>query len=136
MYWDYLFSHGCRVGFSPDVHWAIRMLAGNALPSFCDGADPRTTASWAARLERLVPWIPRWHQDREEDSPAERTGVIDPSRITAATWMVGGWRDIFPDVAVRVFNQLRGPRRLLLGPWKHVFPDLAAVRPIGFLVDM
>ena len=136
MYWDYLFSHGCRVGFSPDVHWAIRMLAGNALPSFCDGADPRTTASWAARLERLVPWILRWHQDREGDSPAERTGVIDPSRITAATWMVGGWRDIFPDVAVRVFNQLRGPRRLLLGPWKHVFPDLAAVRPIGFLVDM
>lgn len=135
MYGDYLQSHGCRTAFSPDVHWGIRMAASLALPplSALDGVDAH--AMWLQRLTAFHPWVVDWHDDAD-DAKAWEGRLTDVSAIRAATYVVGGWRDIFADVAVRTFNELKSPRKLLLGPWKHIFPDLAAVAPIGFSAQM
>mgnify|MGYP001953598474 CR=1 FL=1 len=131
---DYLAAHGCRTAFSPDVHWGIRMAASNLLPPLYDD-DGTWDARWRERLEHYRPWIAAWHGEASA-AEARRGRTTDPRSITTPAFIVGGWRDIFADVAVRVYDELRGPKRLLMGPWKHIFPDLAANEPIGFMPDL
>lgn len=135
MYWDYLVSHGCRVAFSPDVHWGVRMAANNLLPPIHDAEGSRWDDLWRERMHHYRPWILDWHERAHHDETWRRA-TTDPRHIEAATYVVGGWRDIFADVSFRVFDQLSAPKRLLVGPWKHIFPDLAGTSPIGFVQEM
>ncbi len=134
LYWDYLASHGTRAAFSPDVHWGIRMAASNALPPLCAEPDAAGEALWRARLEGYRPWIVGWHEDAGQEC-AWRSRITSVDAIRVPAYIVGGWRDIFADVAVRTFAELGAPKRLLIGPWKHIFPDLAASHPVGFLPE-
>ena len=134
-YWDYLVAKGCRVAFSPDVHWAIRMAANNLVPPLYHDPEGRWAEIWRERLDRYRPWILGWHERTCYDD-VWRWNAAAVKQIRAATFLVNGWRDLFADVNVRIFGELTAPKKLLMGPWKHVFPDLGAIAPIGFLPEM
>ena len=50
-------------------------------------------------------------------------------RIKAPTFLIDGWRDGYPGAALRVFQNLKCPKRLLIGPWLHVGPDAGPPGP-------
>ena len=50
-------------------------------------------------------------------------------RITCPAFLIGGWRDGYPNPPFRLFERLAGPRRLLIGPWDHRYPDAAIPGP-------
>jgi uncharacterized protein len=49
------------------------------------------------------------------------------------TFLVGGWRDLFPESVAAAYERISAPKRLLFGPWLHVQPDVAAREPVDWL---
>jgi hypothetical protein len=50
--------------------------------------------------------------------------------------LIGGWADTYKDAMIRVFGEVRGPRRLVMGPWLHVLPHLSEADPYDWIADM
>ena len=114
-----------------DLGWyGTRMIAWNAMPT-----DP-IAASGAARedVERRVaqyqPYLLAWLR-HQVDGPYWRQGSVADlaDRITCPAFLIGGWRDGYPNPPLRLFERLPGHRRLLIGPWDHRYPDAAIPGP-------
>ncbi len=129
--------------YSDDVHYgggALRaldlldyplyMTALNALPPVPTLAGSGWRRAWAARCAALEPWVLRWLAE-PSDGPYWRRGSVRPrtGRIRCATMLIAGWADGYRNATFRVFEQLRGPRKLLIGPWSHQSPDDARPGP-------
>jgi predicted acyl esterase len=50
-------------------------------------------------------------------------------RIRCPAFLIGGWRDGYPNPPFRTFAQLRVPKKVLVGPWDHAWPDAAIPGP-------
>lgn len=135
--WESLFVHrGSRLMFWADPHWGPMMTANNLLPPLRgQSEDGLWQRRWRERLDGNTPWHLVWH------GPPPWPGywqeqIIDPGQIETPTFIIGGWHDAYPDDTVRVFNGVRGPRRLLIGPWKHELPDDAMRAPVGAITEI
>ena len=102
------------------VDYPTYMVAMNALPPVPSlwGEDWRD--EWLRRIEETQPWFLTWmaHQ-RRDDYWRYGSTREDPTRIEAATMIVGGWADGYTNIALRSFERMTAPLRLLLGPWSH-----------------
>ncbi|MEN3283859.1 MAG: uncharacterized protein V7607_4999 [Solirubrobacteraceae bacterium] len=58
---------------------------------------------------------------------------IDASSVTVPTFCVGGWRDKNAAAIARTYEQIQGPKKLLIGPWMHTTPQDASFEAIDFL---
>jgi len=129
--------------YSDDVHYgggALRaldlldyplyMVALNALPPVPTRAGADWRRAWSERIDTLEPWLLRWLAE-PHDGPYWRQGSIRPrtGRIRCPTMLIAGWADGYRNATFRVFEQLRGPRRLLIGPWAHMSPERARPGP-------
>lgn len=111
------------------THYGIFMIAYNAMPPY-----PEWSADWAdvwrEHLEGNDPALLTWLRD-QTNSPYWRHGsvadVVD--RITCPVFLIGGWRDGYPNPPLRLFEALGSPKKLLLGPWNHKPPDVATPGP-------
>lgn len=132
VYHDWLYPGGCLNCLGAFGAWGSFMLAMNLMPpTFVDAAG-EWYAAWLQRLENGHPYVLPWVDHPARDSYwAER--AVDPSKIKVPTFMVGGWRDVFPEAVPSVYSQLGGPKKLLIGPWMHAMPETAANDPIDFL---
>jgi putative CocE/NonD family hydrolase len=135
LYHDVIAPGGCRGGFWLQADWGPRMVALNLTPPLWQDPDGRWERVWAAHLEANGPWLFSWwdHPDFD-DFWASR--VIPVERIEAATFNIGGWRDLYAEATVRDHARIRAPKRLLMGPWKHAFPDVALEAPAPGLHEM
>ena len=135
LYHDVIAPGGCRGGFWLQADWGPRMVAFNLVPPLWQDPDGRWERVWAAHLEANGPWLFSWwdHPDFD-DFWASR--VIPVERIEAATFNIGGWRDLYAEATVRDHARIRAPKRLLMGPWKHAFPDVALEAPAPGLHEM
>ncbi len=134
IYRDFLFPGGCLNCLGAFGAWGSFMLAMNLMPQTSAGPGSELYTAWLQRLENgqpyVLPWLDHWSHDSYW---AQR--AVDPSKIRVPTFIVGGWRDIFPEFS-SVYPQLGGPRKLLMGPWMHTMPDTAVNHPIEFLPQM
>jgi uncharacterized protein len=114
------------------------MLAQELAPPTCRDADGRWREVWRARLERLEregPYSLRWFEHPDyDDYWSERTIALE--RIEVPAFLIGGWRDLFPEAMSEAYRRIPGRKQLLFGPWLHVQPDLAAREPFDWLVEL
>jgi len=134
VYRDWLFPGGCLNCLGAFGAWGSFMLAMNLMPPTSVDAAGEWYAAWLQRLENGQPYVLPWAEHPSYDNYwTER--AVDPSKIKVPTFIVGGWRDIFPEFP-SIYAQLGGPRKLLMGPWMHTMPETAAFDPIEFLPQM
>lgn len=107
-------------------NYAPLMAAYNFAPPNPDlvGADWSTL--WQERLDHSIPWGLTYVQHLLDDDFWESTLLRGrEEQVTAATFLIGGWCDWYPDDFLRVFSRLRCPKRVLIGPWTHNYPENA-----------
>lgn len=114
-----------------DIGWyGTRMVAWNAMPSDPTFAADGARAVWERHLAEDEPYLLPWLR-HQVDGPYWRQGSVADSvdRIECPAFLIGGWRDGYPNPPLRLFERLTGPKKLLVGPWDHRFPDSAIPGP-------
>ena len=93
---------------------------------------------WRRHVDEDEPYLLEWLR-HQVDGPYWRQGSVADvvERIACPAFLIGGWRDGYPNPPTRLFERLRGPRKLLIGPWDHRYPDAAVPGPrIDHLVEV
>jgi len=125
------FHHdGARVDLHQRALWSGSMLVQQLLPPLVDHTSPQAQRRWRQRLHETEPFLV--DLARGPDDPVWRERAIDPATIAAPALCVGGWRDLYADAITRLFEQLEGPKKLLIGPWMHSMPQDSPFEPIDF----
>ncbi|MBI3454161.1 MAG: CocE/NonD family hydrolase [Candidatus Rokubacteria bacterium] len=118
--------------------YATRMVAWNALPPALDGLEADWARIWETHLEGNRPYMLTWLAHQANDPywrPASVAGQYEA--IACPVFIIGGWRDGYPNPPLRLFEHLRVPCRVLIGPWDHARPDAATPGPrIDYLHEM
>lgn len=122
-----------------DLAWyGTRMIAWNAMPTDpafgADGSRER----WRRHVDEDEPYLLEWLR-HQVDGPYWRQGSVADAveRIACPAFLIGGWRDGYPNPPTRLFERLAGPKKLLVGPWDHRYPDNAIPGPrIDHLVEV
>jgi hypothetical protein len=114
-----------------DLAWyGSRMIAWNAMPPDMIEHDPTAAAVWQEHLDRNEPYYLAWLRN-QVDGPYWRQGSVGAiaDRIVCPAFLIGGWRDGYPNPPIRLFERLGGPKKLLIGPWDHRYPNVAIPGP-------
>ena len=111
-------------------HYGNFMIAYNALPPYPEWSGGDWATIWEEHLERNEPYLLKWlaHQT---DGPYWRHGSVRDiaDRIVCPVFMIGGWRDGYPNPPLRLYQALNVPKKVLIGPWNHALPDVAIPGP-------
>ncbi len=126
---DFVHPGGTRGMVGPLAVWGVGTLVNQLLPPLAGFADPDEQRRWRTRVERVEPYLADVGR-HPPGHPVWRSRAIDAAAITVPTLSVGGWRDMFCDAAVRIYERVRGPRALVMGPWMHSAPDDAPDEPV------
>jgi predicted acyl esterase len=102
------------------VDWVIYMAACNVLPPVPAVYGDGWRDEWLRRIAGTEPWLLRWLEE-QDDGPYWRHGSLRPDygRIACPTMIVAGWADGYTNIALRAFEALECPRRVIIGPWAH-----------------
>jgi len=126
---DFVHPAGVRGMVGPLAVWGVGTLVNQLLPPLARFGDPEEQQRWRERIERCEPYLvdvgrhPPGH-------PVWRSRTVEANAVTVPTLSVGGWRDMFCDAAVRIYERVRGPRALVVGPWMHSAPEDAPDQPV------
>lgn len=118
--------------------WAAHMVALGLCPPTLQDPGGQWRRTWHQRLRRLAAGQPpavSWQAHPEPDD-YWRARQVDVSAIDIPTMLIGGWADTYKDAMIRVFDAVRGPKRLVMGPWMHVLPHLSQVHPYDWVAAM
>ena len=111
-------------------HYGNFMIAYNALPPYPEWSGGDWATIWEEHVERNEPYLLKWlaHQT---DGPYWRHGSVRDiaDRIECPVFMIGGWRDGYPNPPLRLYRALQVPKKVLVGPWNHAVPDVAVPGP-------
>lgn len=128
--WDAFHHDGARVDLHQLVLWGGQMLVEQMIPPLTTNGEARRR--WHRRLHDVDPFL----VDLARHGPGDqrlRARAVDPTSITVPTLCVGGWRDLYADAMVRLYELVQGPKQLLVGPWTHTMPHDAPHEAIDFL---
>ncbi len=105
------------------------MVAYNATPPSPEWSEDWATV-WAEHMEHNEPYLLNWYA-HQTDGPYWRHGSVRDvaGRIRCPVFMIGGWRDGYPNPPLRLYESLEVPRKVLIGPWNHAVPDVAVPGP-------
>lgn len=129
---DFIHRAGARSDWDALASRGGSMLAWQLLPPLYNHHSVSEQARWRHRLFDTEPVIMDFARHGVGD-PVWRERAIDARSITVPAFFVGGWLDRFADAMPRVYEQVSGPKKLLMGPWGHAGPENAPVEPIDFL---
>ena len=103
------------------VDWVLYMAACNVLPPVPAVFGEGWREEWIRRIERTEPWLLRWLEE-QADGPYWRHGSLRPQyeRIACPTMIVAGWADGYTNIALRAYEAMTCPRRVIIGPWAHM----------------
>jgi len=135
IYQDFLFPGGCMNFLGGFGAWGSMMLAMNLMPPTNADADGRWYEVWQERLQYGEPYILPW-PDHSEYDEYWKVKAVAPEKIKIPTFIIGGWRDIFPHAMPETYRRLGGTKKLVMGPWMHTLPDLAPFEPLDYLAQM
>jgi hypothetical protein len=106
------------------------MTALNLSPPDPEAVGEKWTDIWQERLEKNLPWGISFLENIENgEFWRERSLRGKYDRVKCAVFVVGGWADWYPTPLLRIFNNLKTPKRGLIGPWSHRFPGDAVPGP-------
>jgi hypothetical protein len=107
-------------------NYAPLMAAYNFAPPNPDFVGDEWRELWQQRLENSVPWGKAYIENLL-DGPFFDAQLLRgrEAEVRAATFLIGGWCDWYPDDLLRVFSRLKCPKRILIGPWTHNYPENA-----------
>jgi uncharacterized protein len=109
--------------------YGLGMVVMNALPPYPEGAGEGWAAIWEEHLQN-EPWILKWVENQTYNDYWRHGSLCeDYGAIECAAYLFGGWRDGYTNCNLRVFEHLRGPKKVLIGPWLHVVPDVGLPGP-------
>jgi putative CocE/NonD family hydrolase len=135
-YHDIVYPGGCFNCLGILGGWGPFMTAMNLTPPMHQDPDGRWYRIWRERLNAArAPYIMPYQQHPNFDEYWE-SKTIAGERIKVPAFLIGAWRDIFPEAMVRAYERVQGPRRLLMGPWMHEMPDLAGFAQVDYLAEM
>ncbi len=135
IYRDYVYPGGCLNCLGAFGAWGSFMLAMNLMPPTLQDAEGEWYRIWQERLDSGDPYIFPW-QDHPQHDAYWQSRVIAAEKIEVPTFLIGGWRDIFPDRMPELFTQVSGPRKLWMGPWMHTPPDVSPYEKVDYLAEM
>ena len=127
---DVHYVGGC-VTVSELSQYAVSMVGMNALPARPAFRGEAWLDEWRARLDGTPVWLFEWLR-QQHDGPYWRQGSLAPEyeALEAATFLIGGWMDSYPDPVLRMLERcVNAPRKALIGNWVHDFPDDAYPGP-------
>jgi uncharacterized protein len=134
IYSDWFYPGGCfnclGVG-----GWASLMLAMQLAPPMFHDAAGRWEDVWRERLASSEPYFVPWLDHPARDA-FWQDRAIDLDRIDVPTFLIGGWRDLYPEAMPRAFERIRAQKKLWMGPWLHTPPDVSATAPVAYLPEM
>jgi putative CocE/NonD family hydrolase len=118
--------------------YGASMIGMNAMPPYPEYSGANWAGIWEEHLDNNTPYLLEWlaHQ---RDGDYWRPGSIRDryNQIECPVFMIGGWRDGYPNPPLRTFANLDVPKRLLMGPWNHTLPDRAIPGPrIDYLAEV
>jgi hypothetical protein len=136
IYHDFLYPGGCLNCLGAFGAWGSFMIAMNLTPPMYQDPAGRWYRLWKERLENCrPPYMFPW-QDHPAYDEFWQSKAIQAERIRVPTFLIGGWRDIFPEGMVRSYERITAPRKLLMGPWMHTRPDVSPFVPTDYLAEM
>jgi putative CocE/NonD family hydrolase len=111
-------------------HYGGQMVACNALPPHPEWSGERWAQVWEQHLAHNEPHLLRWYRCQTDGDYWRQGSVRDyPERIRCPVFLIGGWRDGYPNPPLRLYEALQVPRKVLVGPWNHALPDVAIPGP-------
>ncbi|MCL7453440.1 MAG: CocE/NonD family hydrolase [Anaerolineae bacterium] len=112
------------------AHYGGQMVARNALPPHPEWSGSDWARLWEKHLHESDPYLLRWYR-HQTDGPYWRQGSVrdTPHLIRCPAFLIGGWRDGYPNPPLRLYQALEVPRKVLVGPWNHALPDAAVPGP-------
>lgn len=114
-----------------DLAWyGSRMIAWNAMPPDPAAHDATADQVWRKHIDENEPYYLAWLR-HQVDGPYWRQGSVAgvADRIACPAFLIGGWRDGYPNPPIRMFERLSVPKKLLIGPWDHRYPNVAIPGP-------
>ncbi len=106
------------------------MLAFNALPSYPEWSGGDWAQVWERHLADNEPYQLKWLAHQTDDAYWHHGSVkYIPDRIKCPVFMIGGWRDGYPNSPPRLYSLLNVPKKMWVGPWNHSLPDNAIPGP-------
>lgn len=107
-----------------DVGWyGTRMVAWGAMPPDPEWA-PNWAKVWEQHLAHNEPYLLKWLAHQTDGDYWRGGSVRDfPERIKCPAFLIGGWRDGYPNPPLRLFQALRVSKKVLIGPWNHAWPS-------------
>lgn len=120
-----------------NLRWASTMFAYQTRPPDPAIVGERWREMWLERLNGEPLMLRTWLQHQTRDAYWKHASICEaPEKITAATYLIGGWADAYSNAVPRMLERLTCPRKGLIGPWAHKYPHFAAPGPaIGFLQE-
>lgn len=118
--------------------WCCLMICMNFMPPMYTDEEGRWLKVWNYHLEHNKEWLFSLYDHPTEDAfMREGAALTRLDKIKAATYFMGGFRDLFPEGPFVLYNGIKCPKKLLMGPWKHALPSGAVPGPsIDYLDEM
>jgi putative CocE/NonD family hydrolase len=112
------------------AHYGGQMVARNALPPYPEWSGDSWAEVWEHHLAHDEPYLLKWYRHQTDGDYWRNGSVRDaPERIRCPAFLIGGWRDGYPNPPLRLFQNLHAPCKVLIGPWNHALPDAAIPGP-------
>jgi len=135
---DCHYKGGALKGYYDVGTYGTMMVALNGLPPGPHARGAGWEQAWLDRIEANQPYVPNWLRN-QSDSEYWRQGSLrgNYESIEAATFIIGGWQDGYPNPPLRSYAHLRCQKKVLVGPWNHARPAVAIPGPrIDYLHEM
>lgn len=85
---------------------------------------------WKLRLKANTPWGISFIKNLEDSEFwRNRAARAEIEQITCPVFVVEGWADWYSNPMLKIFSQLKSPRKALIGPWGHQWPNTALPGP-------
>ncbi len=112
------------------AYYGGAMVASNAMPSLMEAAGEDWADTWRQHLDENEPYLLQWYRHQTAGPYWEHGSVrYIADRIRCPVMMIGGWRDGYMNVPLRLFQALSVPKKVWIGPWNHAMPDGAVPGP-------
>lgn len=144
---DCHYRGGCFRCYYDIGSYGAWMIGMNASPPYPEYSGDDWGRLWEEHLEGNTPYLLEW-LSHQTDGEYWRCGSVRQNldknappagyeRIRIPVFMIGGWRDGYPNPPWRLFQHLQVPKKLLIGPWNHTPPDRAIPGPrVDYLAEV
>ncbi len=127
---DCHYEGGSLMPFIDHAIYGPFMALRKTLPPYPEYSGEKWEEMWRERLEKTKPWTISWLEHPLEEEYWHPGSVkYHYDRVKAATFLIDGWRDGYPGPALRIYQNLKGPKKLLIGPWLHTHPQTGIPGP-------